>query len=271
MIQEFFPLVTTSRNTQEANVGEVQEFIRLYGGVAEERNEQSIAELMEKSPTKQLVVFEKQKPSFYGEESSVPLRFHPNMATLRLDQLAKGNTDRLLRVLKLGQGMTVLDGTMGLGSDALIEAWQVGETGKVIALEASPIISSIVGFSLKQLTAIAGDPIGQLARRIEVKTESFEHFLEDQKDSSVDVIYLDPMFDRPVQSSDGISPLRHWARHLPISQAVLKDAVRVVKQRVVIKEPKASRWWAELDWDYPSILEGHRYHSTRYRVLEKGS
>ena len=78
------------------------------------------------------------------------------------------------------------------------------------------------------------------------------------------------MFDRPVESSDGISVLRQWAIHLPISQAVLADALRVVKYRVVIKEPKASNWWAELDWDYPSVLEGHRYHSTRYRVLEKG-
>lgn len=270
MMQKFFPLVTTSRNTQEANAKEVQEFIRLYGGFAEERNEQSIAELMEKSPYKQLVVFEKQKPSFYGNESELPLRFHPNMATLRLDQLTKGNTDRLLRVLKLEPGMTVLDGTLGLGSDALVEAWQIGELGKVIALEASPVIAAIVGYSLKQLAATSEDSIGQLAGRIEVKNESFKHFLKDQKDSSIDVIYLDPMFDRPVQSSDGISALRHWAIHLPISQMVLADALRVAKQRVVIKEPKASRWWDELDWDYPSILEGHRYHSTRYRVLEKG-
>ena len=269
-MQEFFPLVTTSRNTQEANAGEVQEFIKLYGGFAEERNEQSIAELMEKSPHKQLVVFEKQKPSFYGEESSVALRFHPNMAALRLDQLAKGNTDRLLRVLEVEPGMIVLDGTLGLGSDALIEAWQVGETGKVIALEASPIIASIIGFSLKKLAADPEEQMGHLAKRIEVKNDSLELFLRKQKDSSVDVIYLDPMFDRPVKSSDGISALRQWAMHLPISQAVLADALRVVKHRVVIKESKASNWWAELDWDYPSVLEGHRYHSTRYRVLEKG-
>lgn len=267
MEKEFFPIVTTSRNEREIDKKRAMVFIEEFGGEFQRRNEQSLESLV--SSDRDVVIFEHGYPGLYKNGSTQSLRFHLNMAALRLDRLKKGGKDRFLEVSGILPGMNILDGTLGLGSDALVAAWRVGDAGKVIALEASPGIFGMMKFSFSLLEK-EGDPeIQELIRRISLKNIDFERFTSQCDSESFDIVYLDPMFDKPRSKSDGIDPLRLWAEMKGLDYKAVLDGLRVSKKRLVIKEPKASRWWIEEEIPLANVLTGQRYQSVRYRLLEK--
>ena len=72
------------------------------------------------------------------------LFFHPSMAKLRIENLVRGDRDNLIEALQLQTGMSVLDATLGLASDALVCAHVVGKTGKIVGVESSKWISFLV-------------------------------------------------------------------------------------------------------------------------------
>jgi hypothetical protein len=59
-------------------------------------------------------------------------------------------------------------------------------------------------------------------------------------DRSVDIVYFDPMFRRPVLSSSALRPLRSQAEERPLSEAAVREAVRVARRRVVLKDHRDS-------------------------------
>ena len=72
------------------------------------------------------------------------LRYHPNMAKLRILALEQGKHDILVDALQLKLGDCVLDCTCGLGADAIVASCKVGATGRVRSLEASPLLALLV-------------------------------------------------------------------------------------------------------------------------------
>jgi len=267
---KFFPLVTTTRKVKELDRKRALNFVKKYGGFFHSRNDESLADLFFNSPsTEDLVVFENGYPSLHKKNSSAIFRFHLNMAALRLDRLMKGGDDRYLDVAKIEHGMKVLDGTIGLGSDALVAAWKVGTSGKVIGLEASSAIFSIMDYTFSALKEEKNSEIAELIERIEIKNISLETYLETALESSFDIVYLDPMFDKPRKKSDGIDALREWARMEIPDEKTIKQALKAAKYRLVIKEPRASLWWRKSKISLQGNLTGHRYQSVRYRILEK--
>jgi hypothetical protein len=185
------------------------------------------------------------------------LFFHPGMALLRLGACLQGRTDRYVEICGLTPGSRVLDLTLGLGADALLAAWAVGDTGQVTALEKVPLIHALTRDGLQNLRHL--EPQGtsglkqktwaelvRAAGRIETCCLDHTEFLRTQATGSFDVVCLDPMFRRPVAASEAMGKLRWFAGCEPLSAVTIREACRVARRRVVLKERRGSGEFARL-------------------------
>ena len=102
-------------------------------------------------------------------------------------------------------------------------------------------------------------------RRISVVNEDYLDYLRQQPDNSVDVVYFDPMFRKPLTASSSISPLRGVADHRPLSEDAVVEAFRVARLRVVMKEASGSGEFARLGFH---SLVGGKYSKVHYGVIE---
>ncbi len=192
------------------------------------------------------------------------LFFHPNMASVRVRELGFGKKDHLVEAMSLRKGDKVLDCTLGLGADAIIAAFIVGDGGKVTSLEKSPWIYEIVSYGLAHFAA-KNDTVQAAMRRVETVQIDYEDFLHNLPTNSYDVVYFDPMFRHPLKNSVQLSPLRLLADHAPVSLAAIRQAHRVAKRCVVLKENSRSLEFARLGF---SKIVGGKYSPVRYGVLE---
>lgn len=213
-----------------------------------------------------------------GEES---LAFHPSMALLRIIQILRGEEDRFLKAVAIEEGDTFFDGTLGLGTDALIAAFQVGEKGQVIGVEHSPILAALVKDGLANLAQgkfpNVGNPdkrkawlkLGEASSRINVQWGDHYKILAQMPSNSVDVIYFDPMFRRTREESASIRPLQEVSYQEPLSEITIQEAKRVARKRIVLKERKYSREFERLGF---TIGDGGKYSHIDYGIIQlKGS
>ncbi|MFZ3100727.1 MAG: class I SAM-dependent methyltransferase [Desulfitobacteriaceae bacterium] len=204
------------------------------------------------------------------------LHFHPSMALLRLMNRFRGHSDRYLLATGLIPGDTLLDLTMGLGTDALVGAWAVGKQGRVTGVECSPVLSALVNDGLQSLfTAsmpksenaakqLAWEALSLVAGRIKVICADHLDFLGQQPSASVEVIYFDPMFRYPSQKSASIKPLHSWSDHQSLRLEVIREARRVARRCIVLKERKGSSEFTRLGFD---ILSGGKYSQVDYGLI----
>ena len=192
------------------------------------------------------------------------LFFHPNTAHLRIKNLRQGEGDRLIEAAKISAGMKILDCTLGLGSDAIVESFAVGEEGKVTALEINPVLAEIVRHGLKNFSA-ESEKILSAMRRVEVVSADYLEFLKSVESKTFDAVYFDPMFRRPIKKSSGINPLRPVANHNPITLEAVREACRVAKNFVVMKENSKSEEFSRLGF---KISEGGKYSSISFGVID---
>jgi 16S rRNA (guanine1516-N2)-methyltransferase len=210
------------------------------------------------------------------EIENTRLSFHPSMALLRLIQVSRGEADRFLQATALQQGDIFFDATLGLGTDALVAAWQVGEKGQVIAIEHSPILAALISDGLYTLAhgpiprvknpdkENAWKSLAQAANRIEVHLGDHLDILTHMPSSSVDVIYFDPMFRNTREQSASIRPLHHVSLTQPLQKETILQACRVARKRVILKERKGSKEFARLGF---SLLEGGKYSHVDYGII----
>ena len=203
------------------------------------------------------------------------LSFHPSMALIRLINLLRGGSDRFLEATQLKPGDFLVDATLGLGTDALIGAWAVGEKGNVLALEQSPILAALVQDGLMHFTDIIPKAknrdkqdtwaaLARASRQIEVRWGAHLEFLGLIPSNSVDVVYFDPMFRHTCEQSHSIQPLHRWSDHRPLDHKAVLEACRIARQRVVLKERKNSSEFQRLGFE---ILLGGRYSPVDYGVI----
>lgn len=190
--------------------------------------------------------------------------FHPSMAQLRIKNLISGKDDHMVSAMNLTAGMSVLDCTLGLGTDAIVASYVTGPCGQVTGLEAAKIISLITDSGLKHYQT---DGIDAALRRINVVHADYHHYLAGLPEKSFDIVYFDPMFRRPIDSSSNIKPLRQLADNRALTPAALRQAVRVARKRVVIKETRHSGVFAELGIKHTT---GGKYSSIHYGMIEAG-
>lgn len=192
------------------------------------------------------------------------LFFHPNTAHLRIKNLRRGEGDRLIDAAKISAGMKILDCTLGLGSDAIVESFAVGAAGKVIALEINPVLAEVVRFGLKNFSEDSPHILAAM-RRVEVVTADYLDYLKAAAENSFDVVYFDPMFRHALKKSSGINPLRPVADNRPLTLEAVREACRVAKNFVVMKENSRSGEFARLGF---KIAEGGRYSSISFGIID---
>ncbi|MDQ3264221.1 MAG: class I SAM-dependent methyltransferase [Myxococcota bacterium] len=180
------------------------------------------------------LVCERQRVTLADGEGSI--HFHPGLAHLRIKGLDGGDpNDTFGRITGLSQGESILDCTLGLAQDALMAARLVGPTGRVVAVERSLSLYAVMSAGLAH-----HDPGPRSARVTPVYAEAGE-FLRQQPDRSFDVVYFDPMFEKPRAAQPSFELLRRHADYSPLTPEVLQEARRVARRLVVVKGSRFSQ------------------------------
>ena len=192
------------------------------------------------------------------------LFFHPNTAHLRIKNLRQGLGDRLIDAAKIQLGDEILDCTLGLGSDSIVESFAVGIGGKVTALEINPVLAEVVRYGMKNFSDDT-PPVIEAMRRVEIITADYTSYLKNLADNSFDVVYFDPMFRHGINKSSAINPLRPLADNRPLEIDSVREACRVARRCVVMKENSYSAEFARLGF---KIATGGKYSSISFGVID---
>jgi 16S rRNA (guanine1516-N2)-methyltransferase len=248
-------LITTSYDPQaeqlEAAVQLSIQLQRLQGLQAAvrlvQRKQFSLSKLRERYGDSDILLVSRERIEYYHEHQPV-LFFHPSTAAIRVKRLINGELDPLLELSAIQPGDRVLDCTAGLGSDAIVYSYAVGGNGQVIALESRPIPYLVLHQGLRMYdSGIQG--MNAAMQRIEVLQEDHYDYLQQQPDHTYDVVYLDPMFRKPIHESNSISAIRVLADPRPVTAQTIREARRVARRAVILKEHRDSEEFARLGFE----------------------
>ncbi len=203
---------------------------QLNGRYIERPHNLSLEEIMERYSLAALVVAEKDGPRIHCREGA--FAYHPGMAELRVQRLQRQGQDHLVCALGLRPGMRVLDCTLGLGCDAAVIAYAVGAQGRVVSLEASPLIHFAVGYGLARYEA-KDAALTEALRRIETVNAVAEAYLSACAPDSFDAVYFDPMFRHSVSGSKGMDALRPFALGQPLGRTAVALALKAAPLAVI--------------------------------------
>jgi len=200
-----------------------------------ERRKRSMQKMMEQEQAN-ILVAGKLRYEYYVFGQQEPFFFHPSSAAFRAKRLARGEKDTFLEAVQLENGDTLLDCTLGMATDSMLAAIQVGDTGRVIGCEGNPIIAFMLQQGLQQYDYVE-EKLPELAsmRKIEVVSSIAVNYLRQLSTASIDVVYLDPMFEKTIEESKNFTPLREAGIHVSLDDKWMKEAIRVAKKRVVLK------------------------------------
>jgi len=198
-----------------------------------ERKKRSIKKIAEIEHAN-VVVAGKHRYEYYPLGAKGAFFFHPSSAAFRLKRVARGEHDPFLDAVDLQEGNSMLDCTLGIGSDSMLAAFAVGETGKVVGCEGNPNVAFIVQEGLKSYD-ISKLPLLNCMERIIVIQSLAIDYLKKQPNQSFDVVYMDPMFEETIEESINFTPLRNAGLHDSLSDEWIVEAKRVAKKRVVLK------------------------------------
>ena len=214
--------------------------------------------------------------------------FSLNMAELRIQNLRKGQRDHLLEALMgeeknpstasgpppLRRGdfgpaagqppISVLDCTCGFGADAAVASFGLPAGSRVDALEVSPLLEVVTAWGFSHFIHKKDDVTAAL-RRISLRRDDYRDYLLSDEGPVYDVLYFDPMFQRPVEASCQFQPVRAIMEHGGLTRELIERALQKARRRVVIKE----RDFRQLCRDFPDVtLYGGKYSRIGYAVLE---
>lgn len=264
MVAEEKIVVTVGHKAKPAHFALARDMAEKLGAPFSERGSLSLDALRARHGVSCVMVA---KEKLVVDTPDGELYFHPGMAHLRLKNLRRGERDHLLEALGLATGMRVLDCTLGMGADAIVESFGAGGTGEVVALEHNPIVAALIAHGLQTAEGEHQTTIAAM-RRVRVVCADFLDFLRAQPDRSFDAVYFDPMFRHPFTESAGIHPLRFLADPRPVPEEAIHEARRVARCRVVLKESSKSGEFSRLGF---AEFEGGKYSNVRYGVMRVGS
>lgn len=201
--------------------------------------------------------------------------FSLNMAELRIQNLRKGQRDHLLEALMVVKEydlrpaaaqppISVLDCTCGFGADAAVASFGLPAGSRVDALEVSPLLEAVTAWGFSYFVH-KKDDITAALRRISLRCGDYRDYLLSDDGPVYDVLYFDPMFQRPVEASCQFQPVRAIMEHGGLTRDLIERALQKARRRVVIKE----RDFRQLCRDFPDVtLYGGKYSRIGYAVLE---
>ena len=240
-------LVTTEpKSGDEASARRICEALCGHGvraTFAPRRSGESIAKMLAAADAADAVVVGA-RGAVLRRADGTECRLHGGMGVLRVRTLQRGERDPLVDVCGLREGDTFVDATAGQLSDALVAAHAVGATGRVLAMESSPLLWAVT--SLRP--ARTGQPMvdALLTDRVAVALGDHTALLAAMPADSADVVYFDPMYQAPAHAkhAPGFEVVRAVACAAPLSAAALAEARRVARRRVVVKDQRGG---AELE------------------------
>lgn len=228
-------LITTAGFITIEMKNKVQEIAATFGMIYVIRGKQTIVELIQKFNEDILTVERNRIKIYLKKNPSQPLFFHPNSAMFRIKRIIQGENDPFLDAAQLKEGMSLLDCTLGLGSDSIVAGFKVGDKGKVTGIEKNPYLALLVKEGLKSWETPAAE-MKLAMERIKVVSEDHKVFLSSIQDNAFDVVYFDPMFDKTIEASSGIQGIKPLTIANDLTADSITEAKRVAKGRVVLKD-----------------------------------
>ena len=226
--------VTTAGRTNEEMIERALQISEFLQVPYLPRKKKSIYHIQNQADSDCIVVG-KERLELFEKNTNQPFFFHPNSAMFRIKRLISGDYDPFADAVKLTKGMTFLDCTLGLASDAIIASFLVGREGVVTGIEGQKYLAFMVQKGLN--TWDSGLPaMNKAMKRVRVLHKEACQYLKSQADSSVDCVYFDPMFEETILESDGIKALGQLAIHDDLTDELINEAIRVAKLRVVLKD-----------------------------------
>ncbi|MDD2586144.1 MAG: class I SAM-dependent methyltransferase [Syntrophomonadaceae bacterium] len=201
------------------------------------RNRRSLGVLAAENGARGVIVWHANGPVLYIGDNK--FYFHPSMAKVRLSAYRNtGTLDPMIKAFAIEEDDKILDCTLGLGADAVVASYFAPQ-GEITGIESSTTIAGIIKWGMKLYQS--GMPwLDNAIKKIEVINSEHYTYLKQQQDNSYDIVYFDPMFRKPLLKSQPLSGLRVLANHEPLSPETIKEAIRVARKRVVIKEMVSS-------------------------------
>lgn len=255
--------VTTSLRPTPGLVGSAKQLAAYFNAPFAERRDLSVKKLADLYNADGLLVVSANRLSYIMGENE--FFFHPGLAGLRIKEINNGKTDQMISAMSLKEGYTVLDCTMGLGTDAIVASYVTGAASGVTALESSPVICELVKRGLQSYED-EDSQITQAMRRVKVINTKYKEYLASLKPGSCDIIYFDPMFRSPRRRSPGINAARMLADHDPVDSETIDLALKAAARRVVLKERRDSAEFERLGFNR---IVGGKYSPVAYGVKER--
>lgn len=256
-------IVITSQKGKGNLIEEAKAVALLLGASYVERKRVSLANLQAAHKGKDILIFSQKGPQLYTGEGKAH-EFHLSMAHLRLIAYDRGQTDHLIEAVGTEPITSFLDCTAGLGSDSIVVAYAKPECKKMVALEGNPLLAYVTNYGLRHFVH-ENDKVTAALRRIQVCAIRFEDFLKKSADNSFDMVYFDPMFEVSVTESPQFLSLRGHLVETGFTEAVLQEAKRVAKKRVIVKERPFSSIFQTLP---PDELFGGKYSRVAFGVYK---
>ncbi len=227
-------MMTTSGRANSALIEATKKEAVSIGATYVDRKKRSVALLL-KTYQCPLFIRGAHRLEYIEPQAEEPFFFHPDTAMFRIKGERKGQRDELLTALQVKKGDRVLDCTLGRGSDSIVISYAVGEEGCVVSLEKKFPIAYVVQKGLQTYESPDRE-INEAMRRIQVISQDAVDYLRKQPDHSFDVIYIDPMFEQTVEASSNFASLRTVAAYEQLTDEWIREARRVAKKRVVLKD-----------------------------------
>lgn len=258
-------VVTTSVRVTGECLARAREAGEFLGARVVARDRRGLAKLCEQERAEGVLVIGS-TDVYHEPANGLEFFFHPNLAKMRIGNMKGGKPDHLVSAMGLREGDHVLDCTLGFAAEAIVCAWVVGESGRVVGLEKSPIIAFLAIQGLRRMETVS-KAFTALMRRIEAIHADHMEYLLQCADKSFDLVYFDPIFDEPLRKSQSMAPLRAVAEREPLSEDAVREAVRVAKRRVVIKQRRNTELWTRIPVTRIAAGPGSR---VEYGVIEAG-
>jgi 16S rRNA (guanine1516-N2)-methyltransferase len=204
-----------------------------------ERRQSSLTRLQQTYGEQDMVVVTTKNLRYFPAGSEEPFFFHPSSAQVRVKRLLNGVPDGLLTAAGVQAGDQVLDCTAGLGSEAILFSFVVGSEGSVTALESEKPVALLVQEGLRTYRSGLG-VLDEAMRRVKLVHADHLQYLKELESGSMDVVYFDPMFRQTIEETHAIAPLKAVANHNALDPEAVREACRVARKRVLLKEHKES-------------------------------
>ena len=249
-------IVTTSLKADQKTINRAEKIAQELKAIVISRNSSSLSQLRKRHGDTEMLVVDKNELKYVYSDGTA-LFFHPSLARIRVTSMLKGAEDRLVKISNLQKGDTVLDCTTGLATDAVVLSFSVGETGKVVTVESSPVLYTLAREGLRNYDP-GIEEIEVAMRNISVVNANHTDYLKSLPDKSMDIVYFDPMF-RQADKTVALAPLRRIANSSPISSEAIKEAKRVANKKVIMREHFDSGEFERLGFELADRKSGSNF------------